>query len=92
MIDQGKYYLQQLNQSKVLAELNIGYLLYYVFYEVKISGKLFKADSLYSSERTRLMAIKILTKLHDLISKDNFNYDTYRGIRIYQVTNATTNQ
>lgn len=31
MIDQGKYYLQQVNQSKVLADLNIGYLLNYVF-------------------------------------------------------------
>jgi len=62
-----------------------------------VLSKLFKVNGLYSSGRTRLIAIKILTKLHDLISKDIFsyeteiedvydkllvNYDTYQGIKI----------
>jgi len=62
-----------------------------------VLSKLFKVNGLYSSGRTRLIAIKILTKLHDLIIKDIFsceteiedvydkllvNYDTYQGIKI----------
>ncbi len=110
MIEQIKYYLRLVDQLKVLAELksiyeiddngtniSIGFILNYVFYELIIGGKLFKADSLYSSGRTRLIAIKILTRLHDSISKDIFNYeteievdyekllvnyDTYQGIKI----------
>jgi hypothetical protein len=89
MIEQSKYYLRQVDQLKVLAELksiydinddttntSIGSILNHVFYEIIINGKLFKVDGLYSSGRTRLIAIKILTKLHDLISKDIFSYET----------------
>ena len=73
MIDQiSKYYLKQANQLKVLAEFNsiyeidindthsIGYILNYVFYEIIISGKLFKADCLFISI-TNNGYIKILT-------------------------------
>jgi hypothetical protein len=76
----------------------IGYLLNYVFNEIIISNKLFRSDKLHSSGRTRLMAIKILVKLHEYVSKDIFNYDTeieieferifenydtYQGIKIH---------
>jgi hypothetical protein len=86
MIEQSKYYLRQVDQLKVLAELksiydidddatniSIGSILNHVFYEIIINGKLFKVDGLFSSGRTRLIAIKILNKLHDLISKDIFS-------------------
>ena len=41
-----------------------------------VLSKLFKVNGLYSSGRTRLIAIKILTKLHDLIIKDIFSCET----------------
>ncbi len=110
MIEESKYYLKRCNQLNVLSKLksiydinddatntSIGSILNHVFHEMIISGKFFKTDGLYSSGRIRLIAIKILTKLHDLINKNIFsyeteiedvydklvvNYDTYQGIKI----------
>jgi hypothetical protein len=110
MIEESKYYLKQCDQLKVLSKLktiydmnddvkdtSIGSILNYVFHEMLISGEFFKPDGLYMSGRIRLIAIKMLNKLHDLINKDIFsyetecedvydkllvNYDTYQGIKI----------
>jgi hypothetical protein len=110
MINESKYYLKQCDQLKVLSKLktiydmnddvtdtSIGSILNHVFHDMIICGKFFKTDGLYMSGRIRLIAIKILTKLYDLINKDIFsyetefedvydkllvNYDTYQGIKI----------
>jgi hypothetical protein len=110
MIEESKYYLKQCEQVKVLSRLkttydinddvkdtSIGSILNYVFHDMLIGGKIFKPDGLYTSGRIRLIAVKMLIKLYDLINKDIFsyetecedvydkllaNYDTYQGIKI----------